>query len=98
MPRSTHHETHNTLKNQGYNLEHNYGHGEKNLCAVFTHLTLLAFLIDQVNMSCPKFSFLVEKLKTRVGAWKQIVITLFATEINSFSSLYNSTVDRFNTS
>ncbi|MCB9090912.1 MAG: transposase [Halobacteriovoraceae bacterium] len=91
-------ETHNTLKNQGYNLEHNYGHGEKHLCSVFTHLTLLAFLIDQINMSCPKFSFLVEKLKTRVGAWKQIVITLFAAEITSFSSLYNSTVGRFNTS
>jgi len=24
-------ETFNTLKNQGYHFEHNYGHGEKNL-------------------------------------------------------------------
>ena len=42
-------ETFNTLKNQGYNLEHNYGHGNKNLCSVMTMLMVLAFLIDQVQ-------------------------------------------------
>ncbi|NMQ07122.1 hypothetical protein E4Q08_18700 [Candidatus Accumulibacter phosphatis] len=36
-------ETFNTLKNQGYNLEHNYGHGEKNLSSVFGCLTFMAF-------------------------------------------------------
>ena len=30
---STLHETFNTLKNQGYNFEHNYGHGYKYLGA-----------------------------------------------------------------
>ena len=29
-------ETFNTLKNQGYHLEHNYGHGEQNLSVVLT--------------------------------------------------------------
>ena len=38
-------ETFNTLKNQGYNLGHNYGLGKKNLRAVFTVLKMLAFLI-----------------------------------------------------
>jgi len=28
-------ETFNTLKNQGYNFEHNYVHGEQNLSVVF---------------------------------------------------------------
>jgi hypothetical protein len=28
-------ETFNTLKNQGYHIEHNYGHGEKNLSMMF---------------------------------------------------------------
>jgi hypothetical protein len=41
-------ETFNTLKNQGYNFEHNYGHGNKNLHNVFTTLMLLAFLVDQI--------------------------------------------------
>ena len=42
-------ETFNTLKNQGYNLEHNYGHGKKHLATVFALLMLLAFFIDQVT-------------------------------------------------
>ena len=28
-------ETFNTLKNQGYHFEHNYGHGEQHLSVVF---------------------------------------------------------------
>ena len=47
-------ETFNTLKNQGYNFEHNYGHGYKNLCSVMTMLMMLAFLIDQVQQLCCK--------------------------------------------
>jgi hypothetical protein len=31
-------ETFNTLKNQGYNFEHNYGHGEQHLSVVFATL------------------------------------------------------------
>ncbi len=38
----------NTLKNQGYNLEHNYGHGNKNLSYNFYLLTLLAFYFHQI--------------------------------------------------
>ena len=47
-------ETFNTLKNQGYNFEHNYGHGNNHLCSVMTMLMLLAFLIDQVQQLCCK--------------------------------------------
>jgi len=39
-------ETFNTLKNQGYNLGHNYGLGKKNLSAVFTILMMLAILME----------------------------------------------------
>ncbi len=41
-------ETFNTLKNQGYHLEHNFGHGEKNLSFVFFMLNLLAFYVHQI--------------------------------------------------
>lgn len=41
-------ETFNTLKNQGYEFEHNYGHGQKNLCNNLAMIMLLAFLIDQI--------------------------------------------------
>jgi hypothetical protein len=41
-------ETFNTLKNQGYHLEHNFGHGEKNLSMNFFLLNLLAFFMHQI--------------------------------------------------
>ncbi len=38
----------NTLKNQGYHIEHNYGHGEQNLSYNMYLLTLLAFYFHQI--------------------------------------------------
>ena len=38
----------NTLKNQGYELTHNYGHGEANLSLNMYLLTLLAFTFHQI--------------------------------------------------
>jgi len=44
-------ETFNVLKNQGYNLEHNYGHGKKFLSSLFAIIMLLAFLVDQLTQA-----------------------------------------------
>jgi len=41
-------ETFNVLKNNGYNLEHNFGHGKQNLAAILVTLNLLAFAIHTV--------------------------------------------------
>jgi hypothetical protein len=38
-------EEHNPLKNHGYNLTHNYGHGEKFLSSLLVSLMLMAFLL-----------------------------------------------------
>lgn len=38
----------NIQKNHGYELEHNYGHGEKGLSFIFYLLNLLAFLSHQI--------------------------------------------------
>lgn len=38
----------NTLKNQGYAIEHNYGHGKKHLSFNFLLLTLFAFYCHQI--------------------------------------------------
>ncbi len=43
FPWSTH-----PLKNQGYEMGHNFGHGHDNLCTNFGILMMLAFLIDQL--------------------------------------------------
>jgi hypothetical protein len=38
----------NTLKNQGYHLEHNFGHGKNNLSMNFFLLNLIAFFMHQI--------------------------------------------------
>jgi hypothetical protein len=38
----------NTLKNQGYHIEHNYGHGKKHLSYNMYLITLLAFYFHQI--------------------------------------------------
>jgi hypothetical protein len=66
-------ETFNTLKNQGYNLEHNYGHGEQNLSVVLAFLMMLAFLVDQVQqLCCPLFQAAWHKMKTKCHLWEEI--------------------------
>ena len=66
-------ETFNTLKNQGYNLGHNYGLGKKNLSAVFTILMMLAFLIDQVQqLSCWLFQEALQKAESKRYLWESI--------------------------
>ena len=66
-------ETFDTLKNQGYHLEHNYGHGEQNLSVVLALLMMLAFLVDQVQqLSCPVFWAAWNKMKTKCQLWEEI--------------------------
>lgn len=66
-------ETFNTLKNQGYNLGHNYGLGKKNLSAVFTTLMMLAFLVDQAQqLGCWLFQAALEKKGAKKYLWENI--------------------------
>jgi len=66
-------ETFNTLKNQGYNLGHNYGLGKKHLCAVFALLMMLAFLVDQIQqLACPLFRAALQTCKRKCYLWRQI--------------------------
>jgi hypothetical protein len=64
-------ETFNTLKNQGYNFEHNYGHGEQNLSVVFAMLMMLAFLVDQTQqLCCALFQAVWAKLGSKRLLWE----------------------------
>lgn len=66
-------ETFNTLKNQGYNLGHNFGLGKKHLSAVFTQLMMLAFLVDQLqHLCCPLFQAACLKCKRKRYLWERI--------------------------
>src|SRR5262245_30899091 len=52
----------NTLQNQGYHFEQNYGHGEQNLAVGFATLMRLAFLVDQAQQLCCALFQMEDKL------------------------------------
>ena len=66
-------ETFNTLKNQGYNFEHNFGHGKKNLSVNLMLLMFLAFLIDQVlQLVCPFFRAALAASVRKAALWRKM--------------------------
>jgi hypothetical protein len=66
-------ETFNTLKNQGYHYEHNYGHGEQHLSVIFSMLMMLAFLVDQTQqLCCPLFRAVWKKLGSKRALWDHV--------------------------
>lgn len=66
-------ETFNTLKNQGYHFEHNYGHGMQNLATVLAVLMLLAFTVDQIQQRCwGLFDQVRGGLRTKSKLWESL--------------------------
>lgn len=86
-------ETFNTLKNQGYHLEHNYGHGEQNLSVVLALLMMLAFLVDQVQQACcPLFQAAWNKMKTKCHLWEEIRNGFHAFRLDSMTELLTALI------
>jgi hypothetical protein len=84
-------ETFNTLKNQGYHFEHNYGHGEQNLSVVFAMLMMLAFLVDQVQqLCCPLFRAVWQKLGTKRSLWEKVRSHFYHFTFRSMRQLYEA--------
>ena len=89
-------ETFNTLKNQGYNLGHNYGLGKKNLSAVFTILMMLAFLIDQVQqLSCWLFQDALQKTQSKRNMWEKIRGFFYNYRVESMETILRSIAHGF---
>jgi hypothetical protein len=66
-------ETFNTLKNQGYQFEHNFGHGKQNLSVVFAMLMMLAFLVDQTQqLCCPLFRATWQRFGSKRLLWDNL--------------------------
>jgi hypothetical protein len=66
-------ETFNTLKNQGYHLEHNYGHGSENLSINFIMMMFLSFMIDQIQQAgCLEFKKALEKFGSKKMLWQEM--------------------------
>lgn len=88
-------ETFNTLKNQGYHLEHNYGHGKKYLATNFAILTFLAFLTDQIAWQIDKdFQDAKETCKTFKSFWEKIRSVFYLLPTMSMNAVYRFIVKR----
>ena len=85
-------ETFNTLKNQGYQFEHNFGHGYKNLSSVFSQLMMLVFLIDQIEqLCCGLFQGALRKMESRKSyLWRRIRGLFEFYIIESWTILYKA--------
>lgn len=82
-------ETFNTLKNQGYEFEHNFGHGNKNLSTVFAFLMMLSFFIDQCLQGVNKlFQQAYEKCRAKYALWEEMRATISRFILPSFEKLY----------
>ena len=67
----------NTLKNQGYYLEHNYGHGLKNLCFNFYLLNLLAFYFHQIfELTCRLYHACRKKFGSKRNLWENLRVSI----------------------
>jgi hypothetical protein len=86
-------ETFNTLKNQNYHFEHNYGHGKKHLSSVFVSLMFLAFLIDQIQEACCNvFQAAHKKSHSRIVLWERIRGLFLEFYINKWEDIYLSII------
>ncbi len=84
-------ETFNTLKNLGYNLEHNYGHGKKYLSSLLCLLTMLAFLIDQIQeVSCSLYQAAKKRACGYKTLWEYLRVFFQFVPIPSWEWLYTT--------
>jgi hypothetical protein len=81
-------ETFNTLKNQGDNFDHNYGHGEQNLSVVLATLMMLAFLVDQTQqLCCGLFRAVWHQLGSKRLLWERLRALFFDYALESMWQL-----------
>jgi len=84
-------ETFNTLKNQGYHFEHNYGHGKENLSVNLALLMMLAFLVDQVQQrACSLFQAVLKKEGSRKRLWEHVRALFYTLEFACMADIFRA--------
>ena len=84
-------ETFNTLNNQGYHFEHNFGHGYQHLSVVFAILMMLAFLVDQVQQLCgPLFQAAWAKWGSKRLLWEKMRALFYDYALDSMEHLFRA--------
>lgn len=83
--------TFNTLKNQDYHFEHNFGHGYKYLSTVFAMLMMLAFFVDQIQeASCALFKKAREKYISRTTFWASVKTLFYGYFVKNWEDIFNA--------
>lgn len=78
-------ENNNTLKTQGYHLEHNFGHGEKYLASLFATMNILAFLFHtMLEFMDGKYQLLRKVLGARKRLFEHIRVLLIHIPATNF--------------
>ena len=86
-------QTFNTLKNQDYEFEHNFGHGKQYLATVFAMLMMLAFLIDQVQeYGCAFFQAARQRFHSRTSLWIKMKGLFTEFFIESWEALWRAII------
>ena len=63
----------NVMKNHGYCMEHNYGHGQNNMAFNFYLLTLLAFFMHQIfELTDRQYQACREKFGSKKHLWEKL--------------------------
>jgi len=84
-------ETFNTLKNQGYHFEHNFGHGENHLSVVFAMLMMLAFAVDQAQqLTCQLFQAAWDKAGSKRLLWERMRSLFYELPMASMSDIWRA--------
>jgi hypothetical protein len=84
-------ETFNTLKNQGYHFEHNFGHGERNLSVVFALLMMLAFAVDQAQqLACQLFQAVWHDKGSKRRLWEDMRALFYTLEFASMVDIFRA--------
>jgi Transposase DDE domain len=93
-------EAFNTLKNQGYHIEHNFGHGQQDLSMNLLMLNLLAFYVHQIlDLSDKPYQKLrYEKFTSRLEFWNLLRCTfrilLFKNWEHMLGFIYDLSMER----
>ena len=89
-------ETFNTLKNQGYHFEHNFGHGKQNLSVVFAMLMMLAFLVDQIQqIGCRVFRRALKVAGSKRELWGKMRSLFFDYYVDSITDIFAAIADGY---
>jgi hypothetical protein len=84
-------ETFNTLKNQGYHFEHNFGHGQQHLSVVFALLMMLAFAIDQAQqLACQLFQAAWAQVGSKRRLWERMRSVFYELPVSSMTDIWRA--------